>query len=115
MISIAALRWITLASILFWLVVYWQGGEKVMIDIKESIRAKKSHLDMVLLIVMTFCSLILIATGVSRIQITCSVLPGSRALVKAPRQCPEYSLCLVQVAGYESTPLDVTRQDPLRR
>ena len=63
MTSIATLRWITLASILFWLVVYWQGGKKVIVDIREAIRAKKSRLDMVLLIVMTLCSLVLIGTG----------------------------------------------------
>jgi protein-S-isoprenylcysteine O-methyltransferase Ste14 len=64
MISITISRWITLASILFWLVAYWQGGKKVIIDIKEAIRAKRSRLDIALLPVMAFCSLVLISMGV---------------------------------------------------
>ena len=63
MASIATLRWMSLASVLFWLVVYWQGGKKVIVDIREAMRAKKSRLDMVLLIVMALCSLVLIGTG----------------------------------------------------
>jgi protein-S-isoprenylcysteine O-methyltransferase Ste14 len=63
MISTAVLRWITLAGILFWLIAYWQGGRKVIIDIKEAIRVKKSRLDVFLLMVMTICSLALISIG----------------------------------------------------
>jgi protein-S-isoprenylcysteine O-methyltransferase Ste14 len=53
----------SLAGIVFWLVVYWQGGRKVIVNITEALRAKKSRLDMVLLIVMALCSLVLIGTG----------------------------------------------------
>ena len=60
MISITSLRYVTLASVLFWLVVYWQGGKKVMIDIKESMRAKNSRFDTVLLIIISLCSLVII-------------------------------------------------------
>ncbi|HET9911346.1 MAG TPA: isoprenylcysteine carboxylmethyltransferase family protein [Anaerolineales bacterium] len=63
MASIAILRWISLASIVFWLVVYWQGGKKVMIDIKESIRAKISRFDIALLIIISLCSLVIIASA----------------------------------------------------
>jgi len=63
MISTAVLRWMTLAGILFWLAVYWQGGRKVIVDIQEAIRAKKSRLDMALLMIMTLCSLVLISIG----------------------------------------------------
>ncbi len=63
MINTAILRWITLAGILFWLVVYWQGGRTVIVDIREAIRVKKSRLDMVLLVVLTLCSLTLIGIG----------------------------------------------------
>lgn len=61
MASIAILRWMSLASILFWLVVYWKGGRKVMIDIKESTRAKNSRFDTALLIIISLCSLVIIA------------------------------------------------------
>lgn len=64
MFSITLLRWITLGSILFWLVFYWQGGRKVIIDIRESINSKNSRLDMILLIVISFCSVGLVGMGV---------------------------------------------------
>ncbi len=54
------LRWITLVSILFWLVVYWQAGRKVLVDIKESIRSRNSYLDPAFLILMTLCSLVIV-------------------------------------------------------
>ncbi len=63
MISIALLRWVTLVSILFWLVVYWQAGRKVLIDIKESLRSRNSYLDRALLSLMTLCSLVAIGIG----------------------------------------------------
>ncbi|HEX2998449.1 MAG TPA: isoprenylcysteine carboxylmethyltransferase family protein, partial [Anaerolineales bacterium] len=58
--TIAILRWISLAGIVFWLIVYWQGGKKVMTDIKESIRARNSRLDPVLLIIISLCSFVII-------------------------------------------------------
>lgn len=63
MASIAILRWMSLAGIVFWLVVYWQGGKKVMIDVKESIRAKISRFDTALLIIISLCSLVIIASA----------------------------------------------------
>jgi protein-S-isoprenylcysteine O-methyltransferase Ste14 len=61
MASIAILRWMSLAGIVFWLLAYWQGGKKAMIDIKESIRARNSRLDTALLIVLSLCSLVILA------------------------------------------------------
>jgi len=61
MINITSLRWVTLASVLFWLVVYWQGGRKVITDIKEAVRSRTTRLDMALLIVITVCSLMTIS------------------------------------------------------
>jgi protein-S-isoprenylcysteine O-methyltransferase Ste14 len=63
MTNIALLRWITLASILFWLALYWQGGRKVIIDIKEALQSKNSRLDAPLLIIMALCSLVIISIG----------------------------------------------------
>jgi protein-S-isoprenylcysteine O-methyltransferase Ste14 len=63
MASIATLRWMSLGSVLFWLVVYWQGGKKALIDIKESIRAKTSRFDTALLIIISLCSLVIIASA----------------------------------------------------
>ncbi|HMB21313.1 MAG: methyltransferase family protein [Chloroflexota bacterium] len=60
MVTIAILRWISLAGIVFWLIVYWQGGKKVIIDITESLRAHNSHLDPTLLIVISLCSFVII-------------------------------------------------------
>jgi len=64
MFSITFLRWITLSSILFWLVFYWQGGKKAIIDIRESINSKNSRLDTALLIVIALCSVGIIGIGV---------------------------------------------------
>ena len=64
MFSITFLRWITLSSILFWLVFYWQGGKKAIIDIRESINSKNSRLDTALLIVISLCSVGIIGIGV---------------------------------------------------
>jgi len=64
MFSTTFLRWITLSSILFWLVFYWQGGKKAIIDIRESINSKNSRLDTALLIVIALCSVGIIGIGV---------------------------------------------------
>lgn len=58
--TIAILRWISLAGIVFWLIVYWQGGKKIIIDVKESLRAHNSRLDPVLLIIISLCSFVII-------------------------------------------------------
>ncbi len=63
MINITSLRWITLVGVLFWLVVYWRGGRKVVIDIKESIQSRNSRLDTTLLILLTLCSLVIVSIG----------------------------------------------------
>ncbi|HEX2993319.1 MAG TPA: isoprenylcysteine carboxylmethyltransferase family protein [Anaerolineales bacterium] len=60
MAIVAILRWISLISIVYWLIVYWQGGKKVMIDIKESLRIRNSRPDSVLLIIISFCSFVTI-------------------------------------------------------
>ncbi|MBN2005496.1 MAG: isoprenylcysteine carboxylmethyltransferase family protein [Anaerolineae bacterium] len=57
-------RWITLIAVLFWLVVYWHGGKKVLVDIRASIRSGNSRLDGVLLIVLSLCSAGVIGAGV---------------------------------------------------
>ncbi len=57
-------RWIALIAVLFWLVVYWQGGKKALVDIRESIRSKNSRLDAALLIILTLCAIGIIGTGV---------------------------------------------------
>lgn len=80
MTNITLLRWITLASILIWLVLYWQGGRKVIVDIKEAMRSRNSRLDAPLLIIIAFCSLVIISIGLltslELLQVSFSQNPG---------------------------------------
>jgi len=39
---ILVLRWLTLGLWLFWLVVYWEGGRRIVGDIRQSVRAANS-------------------------------------------------------------------------
>lgn len=57
--NIALLRWITLFSVLAWLIIYWQGGKKIIVDIQTSLRANNSRLDTILLIIISLCSFML--------------------------------------------------------
>lgn len=80
MASLAILRWMSLAGIVFWLIAYWQGGKKVMIDIQESIRAGNSRIDTALLVVLSLCSFVILAlaflTNLGRLK---ALMPQSLA------------------------------------
>jgi protein-S-isoprenylcysteine O-methyltransferase Ste14 len=54
---ILIIRWLALLSVLFWFIVYWQGGRKALIDIQNSLRAENTRLDAVLMITMLLASL----------------------------------------------------------
>jgi len=62
---ILILRWFTLATWLFWLVMYWEGGRRVVSDIQKSAMAGNSRLDMVLLIGITLLLSVLVLTGLA--------------------------------------------------
>ncbi|MBK9926573.1 MAG: isoprenylcysteine carboxylmethyltransferase family protein [Anaerolineales bacterium] len=64
MISITILRWITIGSFLVWIVRYWQGGKKIIVDIQTSLRLKSSRFDTVTLMVILLCSIGVISTGI---------------------------------------------------
>lgn len=84
MASVTLLRWISLAGIMFWLVAYWQGGKKVMIDIQESIRARNSRLDTALLIVLSLCSLVILTLAfLTSLGLLKALLPQSLVITGA--------------------------------
>jgi len=60
---ILVLRWLTLGLWLFWLVVYWEGGRRIVGDIRQSVRAANSYLDTGLMIAIALLSLVLLTTG----------------------------------------------------
>lgn len=64
MFSITILRWITISSFLVWIVRYWQGGKKIIVDIQTSLRLKSSRIDTVALIAIFLCSIGVISTGI---------------------------------------------------
>ncbi len=44
--SIVRLRWLTIAIWLFWILVYWNGGEKATTDFQKAWKNKESRLDL---------------------------------------------------------------------
>ena len=54
------MRWIKLIGLWIWLIVYWNGGKKVIRDIAESFHSKKSRLDPILMLLITVFSFALI-------------------------------------------------------
>jgi len=60
---ILVLRWLTLGLWLSWLVVYWEGGRRIVGDIRQSVRAANSYLDTGLMIAIALLSLALFMTG----------------------------------------------------
>jgi protein-S-isoprenylcysteine O-methyltransferase Ste14 len=55
-------RWITLVSIFIWIIIYWQAGRKVFVDIRAAVHSKASRLDLNLLIVLSLCSFMVMGT-----------------------------------------------------
>jgi protein-S-isoprenylcysteine O-methyltransferase Ste14 len=62
---VTVLRWFTLATWLFWLAVYWKGGQRVLTDIRHAIEEGNSRLDPLLLITIALLGQILVLTGLS--------------------------------------------------
>jgi protein-S-isoprenylcysteine O-methyltransferase Ste14 len=60
MFTINLFRWITLAGIFIWLLVYWQAGRKVFVDIQAAVHSNNSLLDSILLIVISLFSFVII-------------------------------------------------------
>jgi protein-S-isoprenylcysteine O-methyltransferase Ste14 len=63
MTAIQLLQWITFASLIFWLLVYWQAGWKIFVDIQGALKNANSRMDTVLLILMTLCTLVITLTA----------------------------------------------------
>ncbi|HPH97102.1 MAG TPA: isoprenylcysteine carboxylmethyltransferase family protein [Anaerolineaceae bacterium] len=57
-------RWLTLVGVLFWMVIYWQGGKKVFQDIRSAMHERASDLDAPLMVIMSAVSLMMVATAV---------------------------------------------------
>lgn len=57
------LHWFTLASLLFWLIVYWQAGYKALTDIRKSAHLSNAWLDTMLMIAIGLCTLLIAATS----------------------------------------------------
>jgi protein-S-isoprenylcysteine O-methyltransferase Ste14 len=49
--------WLSFAGLLFWLLVYWQGGTKILADIRSALVSKVSRLDAFLLVVLAVLGL----------------------------------------------------------
>ncbi len=62
-ILIPAVRWFTLICFASWLIIYWQGGQKVLHDISSSVKLANSRLDTALIIVMALLAFIVAITG----------------------------------------------------
>lgn len=56
-------RWLTLLILLFWLLVYWQGGFKILADIRSAIQTNVSRLDIFLLILLAVLGLVMTVTA----------------------------------------------------
>jgi protein-S-isoprenylcysteine O-methyltransferase Ste14 len=63
MMAVSLLRWLALGSIFFWLLVYWQGGRRIIADIRKSIRASQSPIDAFLMGAMALLTLAMASTG----------------------------------------------------
>jgi protein-S-isoprenylcysteine O-methyltransferase Ste14 len=63
MTIIQLFQWVTFASLLFWLLVYWQAGRKILADIRNALKSGNSRMDIVLLILMVVFSFIITATA----------------------------------------------------
>jgi protein-S-isoprenylcysteine O-methyltransferase Ste14 len=63
MTTVQLLQWITFASLIFWLLVYWQGGWKIFVDIRNALKSGNSRMDSILLIVMAILTFIIILTA----------------------------------------------------
>ncbi len=60
---VTSLRWLTLLSVLFWFIGYWQGGRKVVADIQSSIKIGSSRLDTLLIVAIGIASFVVAITG----------------------------------------------------
>jgi protein-S-isoprenylcysteine O-methyltransferase Ste14 len=63
MTTVQILQWITFASLIFWLLVYWQGGWKIFVDIRNALKSGISRMDSTLLIVMAILTFVIILTA----------------------------------------------------
>ncbi len=58
------IRWLTLLLFLSWLLFYWQGGFKILADIRSAFRSGASQLDAFLLVVLAVLGLGMTLTAV---------------------------------------------------
>lgn len=77
---LSLLRWITLAAFLFWLGVYWRGGQKIVADIRSSAQAARSRLDTFLMAAMTLLTLVILASAILISLGWIAVSPPGRSL-----------------------------------
>jgi protein-S-isoprenylcysteine O-methyltransferase Ste14 len=65
--SIQLLQWITFISLVLWLLIYWQAGWKIFIDIRNALKSGISRMDSILLIVMALLTIVLTLTALMTI------------------------------------------------
>ncbi|MCD4669669.1 MAG: isoprenylcysteine carboxylmethyltransferase family protein [Actinomycetia bacterium] len=57
-------HWITLGSFIFWLIVYWQAGRKVISDIQSTTQNKEMELEKTFMKLMAIFTLIITGTAI---------------------------------------------------
>lgn len=67
MTTIQVLQWITFASLIAWLLIYWQAGWKFFVDIRNALKSGISRMDGILLIVMALLTIVLTLTALMTI------------------------------------------------
>jgi protein-S-isoprenylcysteine O-methyltransferase Ste14 len=75
MITLDALRWLTLAIWLLWIVVYWWGGIYIVLTILQSIEEGNTPLDTALLLIILLLAQPFIGTGAAVITGVVRVMP----------------------------------------
>jgi protein-S-isoprenylcysteine O-methyltransferase Ste14 len=65
--SMVRLRWLTIAIWLFWIFVYWGGGEKGVTDLRKAWSNKQSRLDLAAMSGITVFSISVIGSIVSKV------------------------------------------------
>jgi len=63
MTTIQLIQWVTLAGLILWLLVYWQAGWKIFVDIRNALRNGNSRMDTTLLILMAVFTIVITLTA----------------------------------------------------
>lgn len=74
------LYWFILACWVFWLIVYWRGGTKIVGDIQHALASGQTRLDSAALLTIVFGSVVLVGTGFALVA---GWLPTTADVVRA--------------------------------